>query len=298
MTKLSDKQALNIRDFGCARSSEIISLLQCMPVHLRRRTSSRKYTQLNKNRVNVNKISKRKFTKTKYKNRSRCSKRKDKIDSDVPPLRLTTHLWHSKRFHMITRYKYRLPFSTTCKSYRPTFNCIKNGVVLQDISYISPLKLVGESFNIIKLLKHHINDDNKISYLRETTALFYESINIEESLIGPVLISLFHPLIVDKVFDALNFSNTNSEVNVSRLKNVSRFRMIGPLSIQLMLNTLQPIENSKANTVWNDLLAFFISVYDFPYSAMLGCFIDDNKSKKNYGSLYKSSKHIIHSPDI
>ncbi|KII62749.1 Ribonucleases P/MRP protein subunit POP1 [Thelohanellus kitauei] len=145
-----DITSVSLNEFAQARAPEISSLLkvicsnkedicktasncldfQCMPVHLRRRSAGRKFYEHNKNKIA--KTSKRKFIKERYKNRARINRRKKEL-TEFLRNRISTHVWHAKRFHMVELYNYRLPFYTTSKTYRPIHRAICSSVCLQVI---------------------------------------------------------------------------------------------------------------------------------------------------------------------
>lgn len=56
---------------------------------------------------------------------------------------LETHLWHAKRFHMVTRWGYRLPWSPCDKSYRACYRANSKYCLVQDVSYMVTLQLSG-----------------------------------------------------------------------------------------------------------------------------------------------------------
>lgn len=56
---------------------------------------------------------------------------------------LETHIWHAKRFHMIERWGYKLPFASCDKTYRACYRATAEHCLLQDISFYGCIELKG-----------------------------------------------------------------------------------------------------------------------------------------------------------
>lgn len=56
---------------------------------------------------------------------------------------LETHIWHAKRFHMVERWGYKLAQSSCDKTYRSSYRATVHHCLLQDISYMSAIELIG-----------------------------------------------------------------------------------------------------------------------------------------------------------
>lgn len=61
-----------------------------------------------------------------------------------------THLWHAKRFHMVKRWGFQVPFSPNQKCFRSASRAAKHGTLLYETSYYG--EMVVESQNISTLL--------------------------------------------------------------------------------------------------------------------------------------------------
>ncbi|XP_064092330.1 ribonucleases P/MRP protein subunit POP1-like [Macrobrachium nipponense] len=66
---------------------------------------------------------------------------------------LETHIWHSKRFHMIRRWGYALSDESTYKGYRSSIRAAKSSCLAQDISYMCCIELEGSPTAILAGLK-------------------------------------------------------------------------------------------------------------------------------------------------
>lgn len=56
---------------------------------------------------------------------------------------LETHIWHAKRFHMIERWGYKLARSSCDKTFRSCYRASSRHCLLQDISYVGCIELIG-----------------------------------------------------------------------------------------------------------------------------------------------------------
>ncbi|KAF0987874.1 hypothetical protein HZS_2384, partial [Henneguya salminicola] len=287
-----------------------------MPHHLRRRSSSRKFSNINKNKVfhqkiikTVNKLSKRSYVKSKYRNRSRNNKRLINMSSPKP-FRLPTHFWHCKRFHMITKYKYRLPFCTTSKTYRPVHKNMKSSVVVQDISYLSTLKITGPFHQIKSIFLNHINFVKDIQPGIEYLVLFYRLLLNPNSLLGPIRIAFIevinceacvllwcHPIITDNIINALRESTSKHDLKVTLIDGLARLRFVGPLSMRLLSNIFIDEDSSVDNKPCESLSKCPVSPYDFPTSKIFGLTFDSSKLNKKHGSIYAREELEFHSPN-
>ncbi|XP_052000041.1 ribonucleases P/MRP protein subunit POP1 isoform X2 [Xyrauchen texanus] len=65
---------------------------------------------------------------------------------------LETHIWHVKRFHMLKRWKYCLPHTSTAKTFRASYRAMNTHALLQDLSYFCCLELQGSEEHILRAL--------------------------------------------------------------------------------------------------------------------------------------------------
>lgn len=63
-----------------------------------------------------------------------------------------THLWHAKRFHMIKRWGYQIPFSPNQKCFRLTSRAAKDACIVTDTSYYGNIIAGCGTANGVKLL--------------------------------------------------------------------------------------------------------------------------------------------------
>ncbi|XP_055529838.1 ribonucleases P/MRP protein subunit POP1 [Wyeomyia smithii] len=71
---------------------------------------------------------------------------------------LETHIWHAKRFHMLTKWGYKIPYTATAKSYRACYRATAKHCLLQDISYYGCIEIQGEESLLRSKLKEFCSE--------------------------------------------------------------------------------------------------------------------------------------------
>lgn len=62
---------------------------------------------------------------------------------------LETHIWHAKRFHMVSKWGYKLAQSSCDKTFRSSYRATTKHCLIQDISYVGNIEICGP-LNVIK----------------------------------------------------------------------------------------------------------------------------------------------------
>lgn len=73
---------------------------------------------------------------------------------------LPTHLWHAKRFHMLKRWGFQIPFSPNQKCFRATSRAAKQSALLYDTSYFCELTVQCPSESATSTFLLHITKYN------------------------------------------------------------------------------------------------------------------------------------------
>ncbi|MPC94292.1 Ribonucleases P/MRP protein subunit POP1 [Portunus trituberculatus] len=73
---------------------------------------------------------------------------------------LETHVWHAKRFHMHRQWGYALPRTPTCRGYRASLRAATTGCLLQDVSYLCCIELVGVKSTILQGLSRALQPES------------------------------------------------------------------------------------------------------------------------------------------
>ncbi|KAH8394480.1 hypothetical protein KR222_011376 [Zaprionus bogoriensis] len=130
-------------------SSKLI--FQTLPKHMRRRAMShhpkrlpRKYRAAHKSQMGKagNQPVNGKRPSRKYRRRPKNLLR-EYVRRQRKHIWLDTHIWHAKRFHMIDRWGFRLPYASCDKTYRACYRASAEHCLLQDISFHSCVQLRG-----------------------------------------------------------------------------------------------------------------------------------------------------------
>ena len=121
---------LQVSEFFLARSPEVVNLYKsmdirnvCVPDHKRRRIKSYKPYWRSKMRIGGG-----------TSRRSRRGRKEYLVDAEKK--RLSTHIWHAKRFHMEDIWNMRLPVDVCDKGLRSICRIGSHGCLLHDRSYM------------------------------------------------------------------------------------------------------------------------------------------------------------------
>ncbi|KAJ8924560.1 hypothetical protein NQ315_000709 [Exocentrus adspersus] len=178
-TKLGDDEekqlppVLVVSRFTAARGKEIQIMkgalsnssgtklaFQRLPRHMRRRAMSHNAKRLPRRlrEIHLNQMKKSGLL-AQQKRPSRKHKRKpsnimkDYMRRQLRCKWLDTHLWHARRFHMVEKWGYKLPFSPCDKSFRACYRATVSHCLLQDISYYSCIEITGDCDKIVSGFK-------------------------------------------------------------------------------------------------------------------------------------------------
>lgn len=126
-------------------------IFQTLPKYMRRRAMShhpkrlpRKYRAAHKSQMSKagNQPVNNKRPSRKYRRRPKNLMR-EYVRRQRKHSWLETHIWHAKRFHMIDRWGYRLPYASCDKTYRACYRASTDHCLLQDMSFYSCVQLQG-----------------------------------------------------------------------------------------------------------------------------------------------------------
>ncbi|XP_008487701.2 uncharacterized protein LOC103524463 [Diaphorina citri] len=114
---------------------------------------------------------------------------------------LETHIWHAKRFAMRPAWGYKLPERPNEKSYRACVRALDRYCILQDISYLACIELVGPEVRLLQGLSQHTDRSTglspgaqcHLSGAKEGHVMFYERNRHPYGAIGKVRV-LWKPL--------------------------------------------------------------------------------------------------------
>lgn len=172
------------------------NIAQKVPVHMRRRAMSHNVKRLPRS---IRGLAKH-LVGTKQKKPSRYHRRRPKNLLQEYARRqrkhvwLETHIWHAKRFHMIDKWGYKLPWKPTMKSERACYRATSRYCLLQDLSFMSCLEIEGPQQVIMEGLAHVTSPETGktfaavscLSGTREGQTIMYECDRYPWNAIGPV----------------------------------------------------------------------------------------------------------------
>lgn len=123
-------------------------VFQTLPKHMRRRAMShhpkrlpRKYRAAHIHQMS--KSGKPQSTKRPSRKHRRRSQNllKDYLRRQRKHKWLETHIWHAKRFHMVQKWGYKLPYASCDKTFRACYRATTDHCLLQDISFYACVEI-------------------------------------------------------------------------------------------------------------------------------------------------------------
>ncbi|KAM5156940.1 ribonucleases P/MRP protein subunit POP1 [Mantella aurantiaca] len=165
--------------FAQARAAEINAMVkavsqkssnslvfQSLPRHMRRRAMGHDIKRLPRR---LREIAKREMEKSvhqkKEQSKSKCRKARRRHGNlqlefnrrQRKNIWLETHIWFTKRFHMVKKWGYCLADRPTMKSYRACYRAMSNHCLLQDLSYLCCVEVTGKEEELLKALSRLCN---------------------------------------------------------------------------------------------------------------------------------------------
>ncbi|XP_077088731.1 ribonucleases P/MRP protein subunit POP1 isoform X3 [Siphateles boraxobius] len=205
--------------FAKARAAEVSAMLKAvskpaaschvfnaLPKHMRRRAMShdckRLPTRLREGALRLAERSQRAADKQKKpvpKSRSRRARRRHgnlllEFNRRQKKNRwLETHIWHSKRFHMLKTWSFCVPLKPTAKSFRASYRAMNTHALLQDLSYYCCLELRGSEDQILRALARLTNKQTGrtfaavscLSGARQGMLQLYKADRFPQGALGP-----------------------------------------------------------------------------------------------------------------
>ncbi|GJQ71269.1 hypothetical protein Trydic_g11008 [Trypoxylus dichotomus] len=334
--------SIQLFHFTAARCKEIQTLKQSLvsskgtklafqklPTHMRRRVMSHNAKRLPQRlrEIHLNQL-KKSGLGTKQKRPSRKYRRRPQNLLAEYARRqrrckwLETHIWHAKRFHMIEKWGYKLPYSPCDKAFRACYRASAKHCLLEDISYIGCIEITAQENYIIdqfsKICDKNVNmgigAKAFISGRREgKLTLFTNGIpvtdvnfhwmpknhNLTSTLwlwvhaasfnsILNLLINLFN--LHFQNFTSRNcYKNCEDNVSLYDLRyELNRFRLTGPLSHAVLQRSLVP-----ANLQNENIGDWFKSYINENLQNIFTNQIEYWKCLENISSVSEISPHII-----
>ncbi|VEN59559.1 unnamed protein product [Callosobruchus maculatus] len=151
---------IQIMKNALATSTCVKLAFQKLPKHMRRRTMSHNVKRLPRRlrQIHLSQM-KKSGLPPKQKRPSRKYRRRPRnlMDEYVRRQRrinwLNTHIWHAKRFHMVEKWGYKLPYRPCDKAFRACYRATTKHCLIQDISYYRCVEISGLYEKIIEGFK-------------------------------------------------------------------------------------------------------------------------------------------------
>lgn len=125
-------------------------IFQKLPKHMRRRAMShnpnrlpRKYRNAHRAQMNKSGASAKIRRPSRKYRRKPCNLLMEYQRRQRKQIWLETHIWHAKRFHMISKWGYKLAQSSCDKTFRSSYRATTKHCLIQDISYIGHIEISG-----------------------------------------------------------------------------------------------------------------------------------------------------------
>ncbi|XP_069815987.1 ribonucleases P/MRP protein subunit POP1 [Dendropsophus ebraccatus] len=173
--------------FAQARAAEISAMMravsqkssnslvfQSLPRHMRRRAMGHNIKRLPRR---LREIAKKEMEKTvhqkKEQSKSKCRKARRRHGNLLLEFNrrqrkniwLETHIWYTKRFHMLKKWGYCLADRPTMKSYRVCYRAMSNHCLLQDLSYYCCVELMGKEEDLLVALSRLCSIDTGPTFM-------------------------------------------------------------------------------------------------------------------------------------
>lgn len=299
---------LTVSKFTAARGKEIQIMknvlsnasgtklaFQKLPRHMRRRAMSHNAKRLPRRlrEIHLNQMKKSGLL-TQQKRASRKYRRRPNnlISSYLKRQKkykwLHTHLWHAKRFHMIEKWGYKLPYRPCDKAFKACYRATTNHCLLQDISYYSCIEIIGDydtiadnfkkistpSWGLTIAAKAYLKGSREghitIFRIDNKKAIGTIYFNWKPSLVNKkhvlwvwihaayysetldTLISCFNLKVSSMEGDCSSEGNSYTNFKNIELKelNLNRFRLTGPLVNSVLQNCFHLVEDNKYIVDW------------------------------------------------
>ncbi|KAG5440224.1 hypothetical protein PCANB_001794 [Pneumocystis canis] len=186
---------------------------------------------------------------------------------------LPTHLWHTKRAKMLTKWSYSIAITPTEKSYRPTHKFANtNGAIAFDMSYFCTICLWGEMENLKRVLQQFTTNDSGVTKERYTKgtrfceAMIYQRDSNFLRLICPAyflwqkikdsqcVMIRFHPAAFKQVYIQIKEISDTENVRIEDCRfDIGSIDIHGPMST-LALQCLFDVKTSDTmSQIWSEI---------------------------------------------
>ena len=179
---------------------------------------------------------------------------------------LPTHLWHAKRFRMVDKYGWKIPYTPAQKCARHSYHSIAKNCAVIDTSYQSIYQLSSDNHSLLlQTLSSFLHPSLSLSpslhsLTPVTTTMFYPNA-FPYGAIGPVNILpisvssvwlLLHPAMVSE-FATLSSKFPNQMECSDITAEIGVLQLVGPSSLSTLLKALPPdLDTERETGAWHE----------------------------------------------
>lgn len=296
---------------------------QTLPKHMRRRAMSHNVKRLPRRlrQIHLSQMrkagmpNKQKRPSRKYRRRPRNLLEEYTRRGNKKYKWLQTHIWHAKRFHIVEKWGYKLPYHACDKAFRACYRAVAQHCLLQDISYYTCVEIFGNKAEIVEKIKLLCRPDGGLSIgarafaggNREGEVTLHEIGDLtEQKAIGKVTFQWqpcneensklwlwVHAAFYDSVMRTLvKCFNSDPKIVIKELRHeLSRFRLTGPLSNSVLQDALVLIDAFNIKLVPESPLKIYIETPE-----KRAVIINQNnfwKKISSISSLHQVTPHLI-----
>lgn len=175
-----------------------------------------------------------------------------------------THIWHAKRFHMMKKWGFQIPFSPNQKCFRSTSRAAKQGTVLFDTSYygemvIDCIDITGLEAVLLEVTKYNSPVPHWLSKGEKAYSgwVFAANQKICPGMVivhDKLLLLRVHPSVYEQVFNHLvNFTKPIKASVTDCRYAIGSLQLTGPTALQILSKTIH-LKGAKDTTSLNWLL--------------------------------------------
>lgn len=172
-----------------------------------------------------------------------------------------THIWHAKRFHMLKKWGFQIPFSPNQKCFRATSRVAKQGTIIFDTSYYAELLVECPNTTSLESVLQEITKYNSPlpPWLTQGSRAYTNWIYADDRRLCPgsllvhgtsVLVRL-HPSMYEDFFRYLVTFTENLKASVTDCRYaIGSLNLMGPTALQTIGKVLH-LNGAKRSTSLN-----------------------------------------------
>ncbi|XP_065333173.1 ribonucleases P/MRP protein subunit POP1 [Cloeon dipterum] len=181
---------------------------------------------------------------------------------------LETHLWHAKRFRMVTRWGFKLAETPCDKGWRACWRASISHCLMFDLSYTLCVELSGRESDLFSTLEKLTSEDCRANNLnpevaagsKEGQIVLYTPGEYPKGCIGPAKLMWrpqgaeetrqlwlwCHPGLRNEVLENMSKVIGDKQVTVTALdEEFNRYRLVGPLTMPVLRDAIVSFDGTN-----------------------------------------------------